>query len=146
MPRADFYIIDTPRTEDRDIFACRYVNRAWSQGKRVYVLTRSEAQSEALDELLWSFRADSFIPHEILGRGDPDDFPVLIGHQPPPTSENGVLLNLSGRIPECHDQFERISEIFNHADQADLGAARETFRLYRQLGYEPNHHKIQQVT
>ncbi len=147
MPRADFYIIDTDDPADRDRFACRYINRAYTAGSRVFVYARSEQQARELDDLLWRFRAESFVPHALAGDpdADPADYPVLIGHHAPPAGENGVLLNLSGALPDFHGRFERIAEIFNRSDQADLAAARQAFKVYRDAGYQPDHHEIEKV-
>lgn len=147
MPRADFYIIDTNDPADRDRFACRYISRARDHGKRIFVYTRSAEESRALDEVLWRFRPESFIPHTIVDQAEADlaDYPVLISDQAPPATEKDVLLNLSGTLPAFHDRFERIAEIFNKAEESDLKAARQAYRRYRELGYEPNHHEIEKV-
>ncbi|MEZ5578324.1 MAG: DNA polymerase III subunit chi [Candidatus Competibacteraceae bacterium] len=44
--------------------ACRLADKAYGLGHTVYLFTASEARAAALDDLLWTFRQDSFVPHE----------------------------------------------------------------------------------
>ena len=77
-----FYILGESSRSDKYSFACRLVDKIWSQGRRIYLHTNSSQESRNLDKLMWTFRQNSFIPHGILGEVDAKLNSVLIGNGP----------------------------------------------------------------
>ena len=47
-------------------------------GGRLLIVSADEPQRTALDRLLWTFAADSFLPHGIVGGADDARQPILI--------------------------------------------------------------------
>ncbi len=78
-PRVDFYILPGDAPAARDQLGCRLAEKACKMGHKVYLHTESEAHARRLDELLWTFRAGSFLPHALLGDDPQPAPPVLIG-------------------------------------------------------------------
>ncbi|MDO9168371.1 MAG: DNA polymerase III subunit chi [Methylobacter sp.] len=72
MAEVSFYILPTESLKDRYLFACKLIEKAYRSGSFCYVLTDSAEQSQIIDDLLWTFRAGSFIPHRIYS-GEPPD-------------------------------------------------------------------------
>ena len=73
MPRADFYLIGKPRFRDEPLLlVCELAKKAHAASQPLLVLARDMEQAERLDDLLWSFEPDAFIPHEIAGTGFDD--------------------------------------------------------------------------
>lgn len=139
--RVDFYILEDTDSE-RAALSCRIAEKAYKGGLRVFILAPDRAQATRIDELLWTFRDGSFVPHALLDAGiASEDSPVLIGttDQSPPPAD--VLINLTDTVPECFRQFERVVEIVAASeDSRRLG--RERFRRYRELGLDPQSHRI----
>ena len=80
MPRADFYLIDKPRFREQPLLlVCELARRGYAANLPILVLARDAAQAEAIDDLLWAFDPDEYLPHQIAGmdEGD-DDTPILI--------------------------------------------------------------------
>ena len=58
--------------------ACRLIERLYSSGKRVAVWMSDRGRAAVLDEYLWTFAQNSFVPHALWdGNGDADE-PVAI--------------------------------------------------------------------
>lgn len=111
MTRISFYLLQDAQPQARLLTACRLAEKAYQAGSQLYVHTTDDAQTQQLDQLLWTFRQGSFIPHE---RADQDDetSPILIGHAPqPPLRINDVLLNLAAEVPVFFSRFGRVLEI-----------------------------------
>lgn len=139
--RIDFYILSDESPNARDRLCCRLAEKAWKLGHSVYLHTASAAEAAAIDELLWTFRDGSFVPHGLSGEaGEPP--PVLIGAGDAPATGADVLINLCAGVPEFHARFPRIVEIVA-APAPDRAAGRERFRYYRERGHQPQSHKIQ---
>lgn len=141
MTRIDFYVLEGARGQARARYACRLVDKAYAMGHRIYVHTGGPGQTRYLDELLWTFREDGFIPHEAATAGDDQAHcAVLIGHDQEPGDDRLVLVNLAEEVPLFFSRFERMAEI---VDEEGRGAARERFAWYKERGYPLQHHRIE---
>jgi DNA polymerase-3 subunit chi len=143
MPRADFYVLSTGGDSARPHFACRIAEKAFEQGQTIYLHTASSGDSQQLDELLWTFRDGSFLPHEVFdGQSDIHSrVLILVGHGPGPVSHQQTLVNLtSDFVPDC-ERYERVIEIVP-TDPEHKRLARERFKQYRERGYALETHNI----
>jgi DNA polymerase III subunit chi len=106
------------------------------------VLTDSPEQSQQLDDLLWTFRAGSFVPHQVYSGELPTvDNVVLVGSTNPPTNWQKTLINLSTKCPPDFQQAERILEILDNSEETKVWG-RNRYRQYQQAGIEITTHKI----
>lgn len=134
MTRVEFYVLPDTNPLGRLRAACQLAAKGWQHGLRVFVRCSDEAQASQLDELLWCFRDERFIPHEL--HADDPQAPVVIGLEQAPQPPQGLLVNLAPTLSPHIDQFSRIIEIVNQEPQL-LTACRDNFRLYRRQGYDP---------
>ena len=134
MTRIEFYVLPDSQPVGRARAACQLASKGWQHGLPVFIRCQDDQQCNELDELLWTFRAERFIPHELHGV-DPLA-PVVIGTEQPPASVQGLLINLSPTLSPHTDQFSRVIEIVNQQPEL-LTVCRDNFRLYRQRGYDP---------
>ncbi|MGX5220397.1 MULTISPECIES: DNA polymerase III subunit chi [Pseudomonas] len=134
MSRIEFYVLATDRPADRLRAACQLAMKAWRHGLPVFVRAADTDQCAELDEQMWLFKKDCFIPHN--QHSDDPLAPVVIGVDEEPSAQQGVLINLNTTISPHVERFSRIIEIVNQ--QPDLlTVCRENFRSYRQRGYDP---------
>lgn len=144
MTRVDFYILNGSFQGSPELYACRLAEKALHAGHRIYIQTASQADSRQLDELLWTFRAGSFVPHRLAETPEPTrplPTPIVIGTQEPETNQDDVLINLSGLVPSRAAHFARIAEVVG-SDAASKTSARERYRRYREQRFELNSHDI----
>lgn len=139
MTRVDFYVIPSADPDARLTIACRLAEKAWRQGMRVFVLCADEAQRETLDTRLWSFRGETFIPHNAVE--EDADSPVVLGLGEAPESHRDLLINLTLAIPSFVAHFSRVAELVVE-EPAIRQAARENFRQYREQGYPLQDHRL----
>jgi len=142
MTRVDFYILPHDDGTQRNLFACRLVEKAYTLGHSVYLHTSSAEQATQLDQMLWSFSSESFIPHsQDNGENAAQKDLVKIGHTDDPGEHHDVLINLALTIPEFFSRFERVSEVV--CQQQDiLDASRHNWKFYQDRGYPLQSHKI----
>lgn len=138
MTQIDFYIL---HEGSRERIACRLIEKIYSQGKRIYVHTESEQQATQLDELLWTFRDGSFIPHERYQPGNATESPIQIGTHQAPETDSEVLINLTADVPLFFSHFLRVAELVAPND-TDRAQGRARFRFYRDRGYSLNTHDL----
>ena len=144
MSQADFYILKEAEDEQRFFVACRLTEKAMAQGLKVYIHTASEQSAQDLDDLLWSFKPESFIPHTIVGledNMDDEEIPVLIGYEGNASTKGQLLINLCDQVPDIHENFDRIAEIVPNREEAKA-ISREHWNTYKTLGFELKHHQM----
>ena len=141
MTRVDFYILNSAQKSSRALLACRLAEKAYSMQNQIYIYTPDEAQTKELDDLLWTYRAGSFVPHQQLASQETRNCPVLIGHTEAPEGLNQVLINLDTAVPLFFSRFERVVEIVNQ-DEIQRQQARERFKFYRDRGYDLHSHNL----
>lgn len=135
MTRIDFYQI----SGDERAFACRLIDLVYRKGHQIYVHTSTEEQARTLDEQLWTFKEETFVPHAL--HSEALDVPIKIGFDHEPEEHQDVMINLSGEIPHFFSRFDRVAEVVP-VDQNSRQAARENYAYYKERGYVLNYHKI----
>ena len=65
MAKVDFYILSSGDPDESLRVACRVAEKAWRQGNRVRIESDSMDSLRRLDRLMWSFKQESFLPHEM---------------------------------------------------------------------------------
>lgn len=136
-----FYVLADLDPGKRLVTACRIIEKAFQQKHAIFVHAASRAEAEQLDELLWNFRPDSFIPHHLVGDGPTPPPPVRIGWDGIPPEARDLLVNLSATAAPEPQRFRRIVEIVG-GDDSCREAARQHWRQYKQQGYPVASHNI----
>lgn len=140
--RVDFYLLTNDQPQAGWLVACRLLEKAWQRGHRVFVYCDNADDAALLDELLWTYKDDSFIPHNLQGEGPEPPPAVQIGYGPEPRGFNDILLNMSATIPPFHSRFRRIMEIVSN-DETAREISRQHYREYRAKRFELNTHSIE---
>lgn len=141
--RVDFYILQSTTLRNRQEFACKLTEKAYRLGRKVFIRTGSPEETRQLDNLLWTFRAGSFIPHA-LSPGEKDDdlqTPVLLGTQYEDTEHSDLLINLSTEMPCKYGRFGRIAELIDQNGPV-RESGRQHYRQYQIEGCELTTHKL----
>lgn len=139
--RIDFYLLTSSQPMDGWLLACRLLEKAYHRGHRVFVYCEHANDAALLDELLWTYKDDSFVPHNLQGEGPEPPPAVQIGYNQEPRGYNDILLNMSSTIPLFHTRFRRIMEIVI-AEETAKEISRNHFREYRKQGFELLTHPI----
>ena len=139
MTRVDFYVLTHQEIQQRLLFACKLAEQIMRKGRKIYVHTPDESTAKAVDDLLWSFKPESFVPHSLVEehRGEP----IGIGWGEQPGNHNDVMINLDLQVPTFVGRFERVSEIVvQEANCRD--ALRNSYKFYKERGYPLEKHDI----
>jgi len=139
--QVDFYSTSDAGHEAAARLLCRVIEKAWKQGLTVYVHTDTPRRARFIDDLLWTFSEDSFVPHECLAAGQPPTAPVRIGSGDIVRGDATVLVNLSEQVPPSLQGFERVLDAAA-ASEPGLSAGRQRYRWYGQQPVELKHHRL----
>jgi DNA polymerase-3 subunit chi len=131
--RADFYLVQSPRFRAEPLrLVCELARKAHDRGHWTLILARDQAQAEALDDLLWAFDDDAYIPHQIAGQDQDDELtPVLIVPPDADVALRAVVINLRGEA--VAGTVERVLEVVP-ADADARGPLRQRWKHYQGRG------------
>ena len=139
MTRVGFYVVQEAGPGQRLNVAARLVDKAFAQGHRVYINAVDKPQAQALNELLWSFRPASFLPHDLNGGDHAEQ--IAIGWGQDPGQHSDLLINLQLEIPPFFSRFGRVAEVVTQ-DEASLAALRKSWVFYKDRGYQLEKHDL----
>jgi DNA polymerase-3 subunit chi len=142
MARVDFYVVAGSGDPARRLFACRLAEKAYRLKNSVHIEVADAATAQAVDELLWTFRDGSFVPHDILASGENNSLaPVTIGSDPSDQLNADLVINLTNDIPRAINTASRIAEIVTSDDDGKV-YSRKKFAAYRKDGHTLETHNI----
>ncbi|MBE0484097.1 MAG: DNA polymerase III subunit chi [Bacterioplanes sp.] len=135
MTRIDFYILAEQALDQQHRFACQLAEKALLRGHSVLLQVNNEAEAQQLDQLLWTFRANAFVPHELLPDANPEQ-PALvsIGWDTEGGHQHDVLINLASELPPFFARFQRLIEVVVQHDVV-LDYTRKHYKFLKDRGY-----------
>ncbi len=134
MTRIDFHT----NIPDKIAYACRLVRKARAANCNVVLLADTQ-QLMALDDALWTFSEQDFLPHVMASDALAPKTPVILtGDDNIELPHHQILINLTANAPTHFAHFERLFEVIS-SDDADKSAGRERYRFYQQRGYPLTH-------
>ena len=142
MTRVDFYVLDRVDEVARLQLACKLAEKAWRLDNKIHIHTMSASDANKLDDLLWTFRDGSFVPHSMLGAEH--SAPISIGYGEAASADiegRDLLITLCDDIPSCANNFARIAELLTADDDCKL-KGRKRFAQYREQGHTMETHKL----
>ena len=139
MPQIDFYIVDNSSPEGWLRYACKIVEKAYTLGIHVHIHTADESMTNKMDDLLWVFRDQSFIPHQ-HSCTENELCAVTLNHSQLP-DKCELLVNLTPNVPDFYSQFDRVIEVIGDNDVLKQHG-RERFKIYKERGESPTHHQV----
>lgn len=142
-PTVDFYLLNTPTQESLYRFTCRLIDKAYVMQKKIFIRVISHEQGQLIDELLWTFRDVSFIPHSYLGDNSVIDSQqsVNISIDKPCEFVADILFNLGHTVPTYFHEFPRIIEIVSE-EKKNKNQSRQKYKFYRTKNCQLTTHTI----
>lgn len=141
MARADFYLLNQTEPEARYTTVCRLTEKAYQRGHKVFIYATDQNEAHLIDEMLWQFKAESFVPHHLLGEGPGTAPAVQVGYADQRPRHRDIVVNLTKTKLAFGQEFQRVLEIVSGND-TDREQGRENYKSYRAQGYSLKHHEI----
>ena len=111
------------------------LEKTLARGWRASVRTSDPADLEHLDDWLWAYREDSFLPHSSAGGGGEARQPILLTTGVDNANAAQALFLVHGAPPGDLSGYERCILIFDGQDDTALTAARGQWKTFRAAGH-----------
>lgn len=142
MARIDFYVLKKAGELHRQTFACRLAEKAYRLQNTVHIHAATPADAKRIDQLLWTFREGSFVPHHVVGAiDDGRESAITIGCDEQSTAGRDLLINLGDTIPPFAESFPRVAELVTSDDESRQ-QSRKRFAEYRDKGHALETHNV----
>ncbi len=122
------------------------LERSRARGWRAIVQATSEARLAKLDEDLWAYRQESFLPHGTTADGAPQTQPIYLTCENDNPNDADVRFFVEGArltpaLAGAGAPRQRAALLFDGHDEAELADARAQWKELRDLGYSLVYHQ-----
>ncbi len=97
-------------------------------GRRVLIRARDQAQAGELDQALWSFDQDSFLPHALAGGPDQAEEPVLISTGGDNPNRARVLILARAEESPPVEEFDHLVQLLPAGEGPELDCCRRAYK------------------
>jgi DNA polymerase-3 subunit chi len=111
---------------------CDIIEKCYLANKRVVVYTRDQEEAHTVDQLLWTWKQSSFLPHlysESLSTSH--DEPIIITSQIEDCFDYNVLVLLDVVPKDTLNKFHTAIEFVEKYDITRLTESRERYKMYK---------------
>ncbi|URJ29758.1 DNA polymerase III subunit chi [Blochmannia endosymbiont of Camponotus sp.] len=143
MKHGTFYLIPQEFKQQTEFsyiekFICTLISIQWRSGKNILVACENEHQAIKIDEILWTFDQNTFLPHNLFGKTI-HTAPVVIYWRQCCYNNNpkDLLINL---MKQNMDFFFNFNEIIDFVPVTDIlkKCARHRYQSYKKNGFKLN--------
>ncbi len=110
--------------------------KAYKGGRKVLVRCPDKAMAKRVNETLWTYRADSFLPHGSSEGEFANAQPILVSDQDQNENDADVLILCGGALSEKMDEFSLCCEMLEDHQAEQVAAARTRWKDYKEAGHD----------
>lgn len=111
------------------------LSKAIQQGNIIIQSTTSQ-NVEALNAHLWTYSANSFLPHGSKKDGQAENQPIWLTDSEENPNNANILILTHGATNETIKDYKLCCEMFNGNDQNALTEARARWKQYKDQGFD----------
>ena len=113
------------------------LEKALQGGYRALIIVPDEHIEQSLNEWLWTYKDNSFLPHGLNSDHNAKEHPVLIATSDAENLNDADMLVLThGCVSEKIGDFKLCCEMLNGAVQEQVTGARTRWKTYKDEGFE----------
>ncbi len=145
MVKVSFYVLPTSNEMARQKLLLKLLEKAFLAEEPTYLYSDNLEMIRALDRKLWEIPGIDFLPHAVIESEEDindHDF-IYLADKIWPIENRSLLLNIHPVVPDAVKEglFSRVFEVITQEPQV-LEESRNRYRLYRELGFEIQTHKL----
>lgn len=111
------------------------LEKSLAKGWRAVVQSGHAARVEALNNALWTYKDESFLPHGTKSDGEGTDQPIWLTDGVENPNGAAIRFLVDGAEIEDVNAYERVVYLFNGNDPDQLAHARERWKVEKEAGH-----------
>lgn len=112
------------------------LSKALERGHRIVVKMDNVATVEQMNDHLWTYNPNVFLPHGSAKNGNAALQPIYLTDQDENPNDADVLILCSGARSEMQGDFTLCCEMLNGHDAEDVSAARARWKEYKKREFD----------
>jgi DNA polymerase III subunit chi len=108
------------------------LKKSLERGWRVVVEAGSAERIERLEEMLWTYRDDSFLPHGVAGSENEAEQPVLLTAESDNANNADIRFFVDRAVPAEPGEYQRLVFLFDGHDPDAITEARAAWKALRE--------------
>ena len=124
------------QTQSIDQALPQILSKAIAGGKRAVVKMADKKEVERFDQLLWTFRPDSFLPHGCANDDFAADQPIWLTDKDENPNNAELLILTEGAETQNAASYALCCEMFDGRMPESVAAARQKWKAYKDEGHE----------
>lgn len=113
----------------------KLLEKSLQAGFRSVVLLESEDYVESMNNLLWTYDPNSFLPHGSQRDSNPNLQPVYLTCTKENPNNAALLLVTTGEVYTEEQNFARVLDIFDGRNTKQVTQARTRWKHYKEAGH-----------
>jgi DNA polymerase-3 subunit chi len=126
-----YHLLKTPEAQALPQIAMK----AWQAGARVVVKASDTAHVNTLNDALWTYKADSFLPHGTGQDGDASKQPVYLTAGDDNPNGAKTLILATGCTHDNVQAYDLCCAMLDGHNEAQITEARTRWKEYRHAGH-----------
>jgi DNA polymerase III subunit chi len=107
-----------------------------TKGHRVLLSLGDKTRAAQMDQHLWTFHPETFLPHGLEGEKMAEHQPILISDRPINANRADVLVLYDSKtVPENTSDFAICCDFLDGQDGAAVEHARDRWKTYKSMGH-----------
>jgi len=120
------------KVANKDKVACDILEKLFINGRRIIVYASESKHTHLLDNLLWTWKQDSFIPHAVMDDSAEDPIePVLLTSNMPSGNETDVLVLYDPLHADLLAEYKTVIDFAEVYHQEKLLESRKRYKTLR---------------
>lgn len=112
------------------------LSKALERGHRIVVKMVDDRAVEQMNEHLWTFNPNSFLPHGSAKDGNAEMQPIWLSAEDENPNGADVLIVGAGAQSAMQGDFTLCCEMLNGHDEQAVAAARGRWKVYKEQGFD----------
>jgi DNA polymerase-3 subunit chi len=127
-----YHLVGQPLEKALPLLIEKTVERGWN----AVIRSGTQERLAVLDEVLWSYKEDAFLPHGREEEGDCEHQPILLTMNDIRPNEAEVLFLVDRAALPAEYAYDRVVLMFDGDDPEALESARAAWKTVKALGHD----------
>jgi len=114
----------------------KLLEKVHGAGLKAVIKTGSQDRMQELDEALWSFDKNSFLPHGSMKSKLADQQPIFLTTEDENPAGATVLVLVDSMESDRLENYDRCLEMFDGTDPNAVTSARVRWKIYKDAGHD----------